>query len=101
MGIVADPVCVYRAPISRGIFMQESLTTQNAGSDERAQFIPIRKSDITTALTKSGLLLGSEQHEKFRQLCRLLGAIFHYEYFEWLERLRDCAGRSRRCGGST
>ena len=69
--------------------MQESLTTQNAGSDERDQFIPIRKSDIITALTESGLLLGSEQHEKFRQLCRLLGAIFHYEYFEQLETLRN------------
>ena len=30
-----------------------------------------------------------KQHEKFRQLCRLLGAIFHYEYFERLESLRD------------
>jgi len=54
IGIVADPVRLYSVPISRGIFMQESLTTQNAGSDERDQFIPIRKSDIISALTKSG-----------------------------------------------
>ena len=58
-------------------------------ADERDQFIPIRKSDIISALTKSGLFIDPEQHEKFRQLCRLLGAIFHYEYFEWLEKLRD------------
>ena len=69
--------------------MQERLTAQGIKSDDRDQFIPVRKSDIIGALTKSGLLMGAEQHEKFRQLCRLLGAIFHYEYFEWLERLRD------------
>ena len=27
--------------------------------------------------------------EKFRQLCRLLGAIYHYEYFDRLEKLRN------------
>ena len=32
---------------------------------------------------------GEQQPEKFRQLCRLLGAIYHYEYFDQLERLRD------------
>ena len=69
--------------------MQERLTARSLNSEERDQFIPIRKSDVIAALTKSGLLLGAEQHEKFRQLCRLLGAIFHYEYFERLERLRD------------
>jgi hypothetical protein len=69
--------------------MQERLTAQGIKSDDRDQFIPVCKSDIIGALTKSGLLMGAEQHEKFRQLCRLLGAIFHYEYFEWLERLRD------------
>ena len=69
--------------------MQERLTARSLNSEERDQFIPIRKSDVIAALTKSGLLLGAEQHEKFRQLCRLFGAIFHYEYFERLERLRD------------
>ena len=69
--------------------MQERLTARSLNSEERDQFIPIRKSDVIAALTKTGLLLGAEQHEKFLQLCRLLGAIFHYEYFERLERLRD------------
>ena len=77
-----------RAPIS-GDFMQESVAPRAREADERDQFIPIRKSDIIAALTKGGLLIGAEQHEKFRQLCRLLGAIFHYEYFAKLELLRD------------
>ena len=69
--------------------MQESVISRGVNSEERDQFIPIRKSDIIAGLTKSGLLVGCDQHEKFRQLCRLLGAIFHYEYFERLETLRD------------
>jgi Protein of unknown function (DUF3754) len=69
--------------------MQESIISTSVNTDERDQFIPIRKSDIIAELAKSGLLIGGDQHEKFRQLCRLLGAIFHYEYFERLERLRD------------
>ena len=73
----------------RGIFMQECVISTGVNTDERDQFIPIRKSDIIAELAKSGLLIGGDQHEKFRQLCRLLGAIFHYEYFERLERLRD------------
>ena len=83
------PTSEGRAARSVGDFMQESVPSRGINADERDQFIPIRKSDIIAALTKSGLLIGAEQHEKFRQLCRLLGAIFHYEYFEWLERLRD------------
>jgi hypothetical protein len=75
--------------VDLGDFMQESGTSRGIKAGERDQFIPIRKSDVISALTKSGLLIGPDQHEKFRQLCRLLGAIFHYEYFEWLERLRD------------
>ena len=88
MGSSLIPCRLYRVPFLGG-FSCRRASPRNAASDERDQFIPIRKSDIITALTKSGLLLGSEQHEKFRQLCRLLGAIFHYEYFEQLETLRN------------
>ena len=69
--------------------MDQKVATQANVSDERDQFIPIRKSDILDALISSGRLVGLEQHEKFRQLCRLLGAVFHYEYFDQLEKLRD------------
>jgi hypothetical protein len=57
--------------------------------DERDQFIPVRKSAILNALIEHGLIASAETREQFGQLCKLLGAIFHYEYFEWLEKLRD------------
>ena len=57
--------------------------------DERDQFIPVRKSAVLKALLEHTVMQGGEARKKFDQLCRLLGAIFHYEYFEWLEKLRD------------
>jgi Protein of unknown function (DUF3754) len=51
------------------------------------EFIPVRKHDIVEALLKSGGLDG-EDCEKFRLLCRMLEAIYHYEYFGVLRRLR-------------
>jgi hypothetical protein len=59
------------------------------GPEERDQFIPIRKSDILAALMRHGGMAGADQQEKFQRLCRILGAIFHYEYFDLLENLRD------------
>jgi uncharacterized protein DUF3754 len=57
--------------------------------DERDQYIPVRKTDILNALEHHGLIAGAEAREKFRNLCRLMGAIFHYEFFDRLEKLRD------------
>jgi len=54
--------------------------------EHRDQFIPMRKADLISTLLERGELA---EPEKFRQLCRLLASIFHYEYFEQLERLRD------------
>lgn len=54
----------------------------------REQFIPVRKSDILQRLLTHGGLPPDER-DRFYQLCRLLGAIYHYEYFDRLERLRD------------
>src|SRR5262245_11151971 len=56
---------------------------------QRDQFIPVRKKDILDALVEHGQLPNDEQRTKFRQICRVLGAIFHYEYFERLEKLRQ------------
>ena len=42
-----------------------------------------------TPLIAHGTLAGEREREKFRQFCRLLGAIYHYEYFDQLERLRN------------
>jgi hypothetical protein len=52
------------------------------------QFIPVRKHDIVEALLKSGGLDNGGDREKFRLLCRMLEAIYHYEYFAVLRRLR-------------
>jgi Protein of unknown function (DUF3754) len=64
----------------------ESSTSQDG---ERDQFIPVRKSVVLDALIEHGRIASGEAREQFAQFCRLLGAIFHYEYFEWLEKLRD------------
>ena len=56
---------------------------------DRENFIPIRKTDILDALIEHGRLASEGEREKFRQVCRLLAAIYHYEYFERLEKLRD------------
>lgn len=55
---------------------------------ERNQFIPVRKSDILDALVEHGQLASETRKAQFRQVCRVLGAIYHYEYFEHLEDLR-------------
>ena len=56
--------------------------------DGRDQFIPVRKSDILDALVDNGQLADDALKTQFRQVCRMLGAIYHYEYFERLENLR-------------
>jgi len=54
----------------------------------RDQFIPVRKSDILDALVDNGQLPDDRLTAQFRQVCRMLGAVYHYEYFERLEVLR-------------
>jgi len=61
---------------------------QDSTPDGRDQFIPVRKCDITDALIEHGRLTDEASESQFRQVCRMLGAIFHYEYFERLEALR-------------
>jgi hypothetical protein len=56
---------------------------------DRDNFIPVRKLDILDALIGQGVLADAQERERFRQLCRLLGAIYHYQYFERLEKLRS------------
>ena len=56
---------------------------------ERDHFIPARKIDVLDAVIADGALASEPEREKFRQFCRLLGAIYHYEYFDQLERLRN------------
>jgi hypothetical protein len=56
---------------------------------QRDHFIPVRKSDILDALVMQGPMAKASGGEKLRQLFRMLGAVFHYEYFDALERLRE------------
>jgi hypothetical protein len=56
---------------------------------ERDHFIPARKIDIVDAILAEGTLGDGADADKFRQFCRLLGAVYHYEYFDRLERLRN------------
>jgi hypothetical protein len=58
-------------------------------SDDRDHFIAVRKTDLLDALIDHGQLADDVQRDRFRQVCRLLAAIYHHEYFAELERLRD------------
>lgn len=55
---------------------------------ERDHVIAIRKGDILDELIAGGGLAAEADREAFRQVARLLASVFHYEYFEWLEKLR-------------
>ncbi len=60
-----------------------------SGASGRDHFIPVRKIDVLDAVIAHGGLTGEAERGQFRQLCRLLAAIYHYQYFERLERLRN------------
>ncbi len=51
----------------------------------RDEFIPVRKRDLIAKLEARG---AASDAEGFRTLCRMLGAIYHYTYYDQLERLR-------------
>jgi hypothetical protein len=62
--------------------------TPSAAAGTRDQFIPVRKADLLDALIEHGSLSGAQERESFRRVCRFLAAIYHFEYFDELERLR-------------
>jgi hypothetical protein len=55
---------------------------------DREHYIPLRRSDLV-ALLCADKGLPVEQREPFRQFCRLAGAVFHFEYQQRLEELKD------------
>jgi hypothetical protein len=61
----------------------------HAAKDGLDQFIPVRKSDLLSALVEQGAFASDEDREKFRRLCAVLAAIYHFDYFKMLERLRN------------
>ncbi len=61
---------------------------ESAVPESRDRFIPLRKSDLIDGLVAAGHL-GDAGEIGFRQFARQLGAVFHYQYFEQLDLLRE------------
>ena len=57
-------------------------------SDARDRYLPLRRTDLLLALTQQHAFGDPAGGKKFRRLCEMVAAIYHYEYFEMLERLR-------------
>jgi hypothetical protein len=57
-------------------------------AEARDRYLPVRKDDILSALAQQRAFADPAGGERFRRLCEMLAAIYHYEYFEILERLR-------------
>jgi hypothetical protein len=55
---------------------------------DREHYIPLRKSDLVELLLRDKHLPAAER-EPFRQFCRLVSAVFHFEYLTQLEELKD------------
>ena len=64
-------------------------TAPHEPDDGFDQFIPVRKSDILAALLAQGAFKNADERDKFGRLCDMLAAIYHYDYFKTLERLRS------------
>jgi hypothetical protein len=54
---------------------------------DREHFIPLRKPELIDLLCADEGLRG-EQAEQFRQFCRLLSALYHFEYYQKFEELK-------------
>ena len=48
---------------------------------DREHFIPLRKSDLVELLC-ADKKLPLEEREPFRQFCRLVSSVFHFEYLQ-------------------
>jgi hypothetical protein len=55
---------------------------------DREHFIPLRKSDLVDLLCNDKNTPRADR-EPFRQFCRLVAAVFHFEYHQRLEELKD------------
>lgn len=53
------------------------------------RFIPFRKGEIVERLLAEPKLGTEAARDEFRQFCRLIGSVFHYEHFAELERLKE------------
>jgi hypothetical protein len=55
---------------------------------DREHFIPLRKSDLIDLLCQDRQL-SADERGGFRQFCTLVSAVFHFEYLQQLEDLKD------------
>ncbi len=58
------------------------------GDHELGHFIPFRKADVIDMCLADGAL-PQEHHQSFRDFCRILSALFHFEYHDGLEMMKD------------
>src|SRR3954453_2098475 len=56
--------------------------------EDREHYIPLRKTDLVQLLSRDKAV-PAEEREPFRQFCRLGSAVFHFEYLQQLEGLKD------------
>src|SRR6266567_2676138 len=68
--------------------MTETSSAPDSVPNDRDRFIPVRKVDILSALVGHGAIAKADERGKFVEICRMLAAIYHFEYFELLEKLR-------------
>ena len=62
---------------------------QHCAHDEKGKFIPVRKTDILDALVEHGTLARRPASARNSgKSASLLAAVYHYEYFERLEKLQ-------------
>lgn len=55
---------------------------------DREHFIPYRKAEIVQILCSEGTL-NTEEQQKFRCFCKVLESIYHFEFHEKVETLKD------------
>lgn len=55
---------------------------------DREAFIPYRKADVVELCIEDGKL-DETQQKKFREFCEILGAYYHFEFHELLEKLKN------------
>jgi len=60
-----------------------------ADTRARDRFIPFRKTDIITMCCDDSRMQAGDS-EAFRELCRILEALFHFEFHRRLEALKNC-----------
>jgi hypothetical protein len=73
--------------IGDGSFVK-AVPGETAVLESRDRFIPLRKSDLIDGLVAAGHL-DDDGQAKYRQFARQLGSLFHYQYFEQLDLLRE------------